>query len=173
MDRGPAGGTAPPVPHSPPPPFPVRNEPGGPGEGTRGAGLRELPVGAPLTWLPAVGAAAVPGAGGPLQLQQQRLVAVAVHHRRSLPGAELCGSLSTGREMRNWRAAPERRGAPSPPAPPGRALPGRPSATSWRRLLGRGHHGEREHARLGPRDGVRRGREGRAPRHRPLRRDEP
>lgn len=39
-------------------------------------------------------------------------------------GAKLCGRLRPGRKMRNWSAAPARRGAPSPPAPrAGAAVP--------------------------------------------------
>lgn len=120
------------------------------GSGAGGAAGRS-----PFTWLPAVGAAAIVGPGGPLQLQQQRLVAVAVHHRCLVLGAELCGRLSPGRQMRNWSAAPAPRAAPFPPAPTGGCCSAAPQAASWRRLPRRSGPGA-----AAPRQGPRRRRAG-------------
>lgn len=70
---------------------------------------------------PAVGAAAVPG--DLQQLQQQRLVAVAVHHRRGALRVEPGRRLGPGRQKEELEPDPTPRRAPSPPAAP-RGRPG-------------------------------------------------
>jgi len=81
--------------------------------------LREEPL--ILTRFPAVGAAAVPG--DLQQLQQQRLVAVAVHHRRGALRVEPGRRLGPGRQKEELEPDPTPRRAPSPPAAP-RGRPG-------------------------------------------------
>lgn len=74
-------------------------------------------------------------------------------------GAELGARLSSGRKMRNWRAAPAPRGAPFSSRAPGRALLGRPSG----RLLAAALPAGRPRPRGKVRGGAGRGQPGESP----------
>lgn len=103
------------------PPLSCQERAGGPGA-PRGAGLEALPGGAALPGSPQSAQrpfpvpAALCSSSSCVLLRSRSIIAAR--------GAARRGRLRPGRKMRNWSAAPARRGAPSPPAPrAGAAVP--------------------------------------------------